>query len=73
MSDYWFLKYVEMSGSGLIWGTVPGFAWKDKRKMFSLGNLSTSWDLDPEPPEYEAGVPPKHIAMFDVRSTHAST
>jgi hypothetical protein len=48
---------------GLIQGTISAFAWRDRgklRKSFVQDNLSLGRDLNPKPPEYEAGMLATH-------------
>jgi hypothetical protein len=55
----WIEKDVEGSGRGLIQGTtwhLPGGTEENHEKTFSHDSQSPGWDLNPGPPEYEAGV-----------------
>jgi hypothetical protein len=51
-------KYAEGSGHDLFQGTVPnlpGYT-EEKHEKCSQESRLQGWDLNPEPPEYEAGV-----------------
>jgi hypothetical protein len=57
--EQWTGKDVEGSGHGLISGTFPAFAWggglRRITKNLSQDSRSPGRDLNPGPPEYEAG------------------
>jgi hypothetical protein len=58
VSEWRIGKNFEWSGRGLILGTIPAFAWRDwvKQKKLNKDGRSLGRDLNPRPPEYEAGV-----------------
>jgi hypothetical protein len=58
MIVFWIGKDVEGSGNGLIQDTILAFACRDwgKHENLSQDSRSLGRDLNPGPPEYEAGV-----------------
>jgi hypothetical protein len=57
--EWWTGKYLEGSGRNLISTFSPALSWTDwgkPRHILSQGSRTSSWGLNPGPPQYEAGV-----------------
>jgi hypothetical protein len=59
VSGWLTCKYVRLSSCGPVWDIHPTAAWKDWRKTKQKPQsqqLLSGWGLNPEPPEFEAGI-----------------
>jgi hypothetical protein len=59
INEWWFVKDLEVGGRGLSFKLLSSIRLEERKentKILSQDNRSPGRDLNPVPPEYEAGV-----------------